>query len=114
VALLGVRLQDNPQVFRSLTAHLVTPLTHTPTHTHTHTHVPTRCSPSRKLFRYIAGDADTPTAGLPTQSPYARGPIGGDDSAASTLASPTRMLRKIPRAPFKVGRPPWNVCHPND
>ncbi|KAI3430499.1 hypothetical protein D9Q98_005094 [Chlorella vulgaris] len=59
-------------------------------------------SPSRKLFRYLAGDADTPTAGLPTQSPYARGPIGGDDSAASTLASPTRMLRKIPRAPFKV------------
>lgn len=66
---------------------------------------PPCCSPSRKLFRYIAGDADTPTAGLPTQSPYARGPIGGDDSAASTLASPTRMLRKIPRAPFKVGRP---------
>lgn len=58
-------------------------------------------SPSRKLFRYIAGDADTPTAGLPTQSPYARGPIGGDDSLASSL-SPTRMLRKIPRAPFKV------------
>lgn len=59
-------------------------------------------SPSRKLFRYIAGDADTPTAGLPTQSPYARGPIGGDDSVASSLASPSRMLRKIPRAPFKV------------
>lgn len=56
----------------------------------------------RKLFRYIAGDADTPTAGMPTQSPYARGPIGGDDSIATSLASPSRMLRKIPRAPFKV------------
>ena len=54
----------------------------------------------------MAGDADTPTAGLPTLSPYARGPIGGggDDSLASTLASPTRMLRKIPRAPFKARR----------
>ncbi|KAI7838985.1 hypothetical protein COHA_007270 [Chlorella ohadii] len=59
-------------------------------------------SPSRKLFRYIAGDAGTPTAGLPTQSPYARGPIGGEDSLAASLASPSRMLRKIPRAPFKV------------
>lgn len=66
-------------------------------------HCPPR-SPSRKLFRYIAGDADTPTAGLPTQSPYARGPIGGDDSVASSLASPSRMLRKIPRAPFKASR----------
>ena len=35
-------------------------------------------------------------------SPYARGPIGGDDSYTTSLASPNRMLRKIPRAPFKV------------
>ena len=76
----------------------------TPTHPHTpRTTLLLPCSPSRKLFRYIAGDADTPTAGLPTMSPYARGPIGRDDSVASTLASPTRMMRKIPRAPFKVG-----------
>lgn len=59
-------------------------------------------SPSRKLFRYLAGDADAPTAGLPTQSPYARGPIGDDSLAASPLTSPSRVLRKIPRSPFKV------------
>ena len=62
----------------------------------------TRRSPSRKLFRFIAGDADTPTAGLPTQSPYARGPIGDDGLLAPALASPSRMPRKIPRTPFKA------------
>eukprot|EP00887_Chlorella_sp_A99_P007257 scaffold2.g7257.t1 len=59
-------------------------------------------SPSRKLFRYLAGDTDAPTAGLPTQSPYARGPIGDDSLAASPLTSPSRVLRKIPRSPFKA------------
>ncbi|GAB4820048.1 hypothetical protein N2152v2_007094 [Parachlorella kessleri] len=59
-------------------------------------------SPARKLFRYIAGDADTPTAGLPTQSPYARALIGDDSPIAPSLASPKRIPRKIPRSPFKV------------
>lgn len=58
---------------------------------------------SRKMFRYIAGDAATPLGGLPTISPYARGVIGGEDTTiASSLASPTRIPRKIPRSPFKV------------
>ena len=60
------------------------------------------CSPSRKMFRYIAGDQATPTAGLPTQSPYARGLLGDDSTTSALLASPTRLLRKIPRSPFKV------------
>jgi hypothetical protein len=66
-----------------------------------HVGSPTK-SPARKLFRYIAGDADTPTAGLPTQSPYARALIGDDSPIAPTLASPKRIPRKIPRSPFKV------------
>ncbi|KAL6782720.1 hypothetical protein ACKKBG_A07865 [Auxenochlorella protothecoides x Auxenochlorella symbiontica] len=64
---------------------------------------PTR-SPARKLFRYMAGDAETPLSGVPPASPYARGTLGGEDLAAATpgLASPARPLRRIPRAPFKV------------
>lgn len=56
----------------------------------------------RKLFRYIAGDAENPIAGLPTRSPYARGPIGDDSMAAAALPSASRLPRKIPRTPFKV------------
>lgn len=59
-------------------------------------------SPSRKLFRYIAGGVDTPTGGLPTASPYARGLIGDDLISATGLTTPTRLPRKIPRSPFKV------------
>lgn len=61
---------------------------------------PTR-SPSRKLFRFATGAQDM--AGPPTQSPYSRGLLSGDDGLSSTsFASPGRFLRKIPRTPFKV------------
>ena len=60
-------------------------------------------TPARKLLRFVAGADDTPSAGPPTQSPYARGFMAGDDASHSTLMAPAAKLpRKIPRAPFKV------------
>lgn len=56
----------------------------------------------RKMFRYVTNAEDT--AGLPTQSPYSRGLITGDDDglSSSAFASPGRLPRKIARSPFKV------------
>lgn len=60
-------------------------------------------SPTRKMFRYIAGTADTPTAGPATHSPYDRDLVGNDDGFSNmSIASTSRLPRKIPRAPFKV------------
>ena len=58
-------------------------------------------SPTRKMFRYVSGTADTPTAGAPARSPYARD-ILDDGFSNSSLNTTVRMPRKIPRAPFKV------------
>jgi len=60
-------------------------------------------SPTRKMFRYIAGTADTPTAGPATHSPYDKDLVGNDDGFSNmSIASTSRLPRKIPRAPFKV------------
>lgn len=62
---------------------------------------PGQRTPTRKLFRYVTNAEDS--AGPPTQSPYSRGLITGDDGLeTSGFASPGRLPRKIPRAPFKV------------
>ena len=59
-------------------------------------------SPTRKIFRYMAGTSDTP-AGLPMPSPYSSDVLGGEDSLSnSALATTARLPRKIARAPFKV------------
>ena len=59
-------------------------------------------SPVRKMFRFQSGDAASPTAGAPLESPYAVSPIGRDSHMGSPLASPKRAQRKISRSPFKV------------
>ncbi|KAG1668141.1 hypothetical protein FOA52_005133 [Chlamydomonas sp. UWO 241] len=58
-------------------------------------------SPSKRLFRYMAGDAQSPIGGAAPPSPYSRSPLG-HDGGASPFASPKAAARKIPRAPFKV------------
>jgi len=60
---------------------------------------PARTS-ARKLFRY-ATDA-TDVFGAPTQSPFSRGLLDGDDGLSSSIVSPGRLPRRINRAPFKV------------
>ena len=59
------------------------------------------CSPVKKMFRFQCGDAASPIAGAPLDSPYAMGRRGGD-ALGSPLASPNRAQRKIARSPFKV------------
>lgn len=59
-------------------------------------------SPSGKLFRYIAGDELAPVGGPSAQSPFMMSPIGEDERAGPSLASPKKAARKIARAPFKV------------
>ena len=60
-------------------------------------------SPTRKMFRYMSGGSEgASTSGAPTASPFAHGPIGDDGLPSAGLASPSRLPRKIPRAPFKV------------
>ncbi len=59
------------------------------------------CSPVKKMFRFQCGDAASPIAGAPLDSPYAMGRRGGD-ALGSPFASPNRAQRKIARSPFKV------------
>ncbi len=59
------------------------------------------CSPARKMFRFQCGDAASPIAGPPVESPYATAQ-GRDSSLGSPLMSPKRAQRKIARSPFKV------------
>ncbi len=62
------------------------------------------CSPVKKMFRFQCGDAASPIAGAPLDSPYTLGRRGGD-ALGSPLASPKRAQRKIARSPFKVKLP---------
>ncbi|KAK9918836.1 hypothetical protein WJX75_007401 [Coccomyxa subellipsoidea] len=59
-------------------------------------------SPARKIFRFQCGDAASPIAGAPLQSPYATSHMGRDGSLGSPLTSPKQAQRKIARSPFKV------------
>ena len=59
-------------------------------------------SPVKKMFRFQSGDADSPVAGAPLESPYVVSPVGRDAPLGSPLASPKRAQRKISRSPFKV------------
>ncbi len=58
----------------------------------------------KKMFRFQCGDAASPIAGAPLDSPYTLGRRGGD-ALGSPLASPKRAQRKIARSPFKVKLP---------
>ena len=67
------------------------------------------CSPVKKMFRFQCGDAASPIAGAPLESPYSMG-RRGNDVLGSPLASPKRAQRKIARSPFKASRGP--CCPP--
>lgn len=60
------------------------------------------CSPAKKILRFKSGDASSPVAGPPPQSPFLTSPVGVDSLVGSPVMSPRRPPRKIPRAPFKV------------
>lgn len=61
------------------------------------------CSPgAKKMFRFKTGDADSPRAGPPTESPYLLSPVGRESPLGNTIVSPKRAPRKIARSPFKV------------
>ncbi|CAK0785379.1 Protein FIZZY-RELATED 2 [Coccomyxa viridis] len=59
-------------------------------------------SPVKKMFRFQCGDAASPIAGAPLESPYSQVGRRGGDGLGSPLASPKRAHRKIARSPFKV------------
>ena len=60
------------------------------------------CSPgAKKMFRFKTGDADSPRAGPPTESPYLLSPVGRENPLGNTIVSPKRAPRKIARSPFK-------------
>lgn len=63
------------------------------------------CSPVKKMFRFQCGDAASPIAGAPLESPYSMG-RRGSDALGSPLASPKRAQRKIARSPFKASHCP--------
>ena len=66
------------------------------------------CSPgAKKMFRFKTGDADSPRAGPPTESPYLLSPVGRENPLGNTIVSPKRAPRKIARSPFKVGAVTW-------
>lgn len=61
-------------------------------------------TPSRRLFRYLSGDTQSPHGGQAPPSPFAVAPIGDDTcTVASQFTSPKKPARRIARAPFKVG-----------
>ena len=68
-------------------------------------------SPVKKMFRFQSGDADSPVAGAPLESPYVVSPVGRDAPLGSPLASPKRAQRKISRSPFKARPPPTLPPH---
>ncbi|KAL0050623.1 hypothetical protein WJX82_003688 [Trebouxia sp. C0006] len=57
---------------------------------------------AKKMFRFKTGDADSPRAGPPTESPYLLSPVGRENPLGNTIVSPKRAPRKIARSPFKV------------
>ena len=59
------------------------------------------------MFRFKTGDADSPRAGPPTESPYLLSPVGRENPLGNTIVSPKRAPRKIARSPFKVGAVTW-------
>ncbi len=59
------------------------------------------------MFRFKTGDADSPRAGPPTESPYLLSPVGRENPLGNTIVSPKRAPRKIARSPFKVGAVMW-------
>ena len=54
------------------------------------------------MFGFETGDADSPGAGDPTESPYLLSPVGRENPLGNTIVSPKRAPRKIARSPFKV------------
>ena len=63
------------------------------------------CSPVKKMFRFQCGDAASPIAGAPLESPYSQVGRRGGDGLGFPLASPKRAHRKIARSPFKASKP---------
>ena len=59
------------------------------------------------MFRFKTGDAVSPRAGPPTESPYLLSPVGRENPLGNTIVSPKRAPRKIARSPFKVGAVTW-------
>ncbi|KAI8476609.1 MAG: activator and specificity factor for anaphase promoting complex [Monoraphidium minutum] len=59
-------------------------------------------SPGKRMLRFKCGDASSPVAGPPPQSPFFTSPVGAADALGAPVMSPRRPPRKIPRAPFKV------------
>ncbi|WIA41163.1 hypothetical protein OEZ86_004780 [Tetradesmus obliquus] len=59
-------------------------------------------SPGKKILCFKSGDAASPVAGPPPQSPFLTSPVGVDSIMGSPIMSPRRPPRKIPRAPYKV------------
>ena len=56
-----------------------------------------------RLFRYMSGDAQSPMAGPPPQSPFSRSLVDDSGSGLSPFTSPMKTAqRKINKAPFKV------------
>jgi len=51
---------------------------------------------------FVSGDAASPVAGPPPQSPFLTSPVGVESLLGSPVMSPRRPPRKIPRAPYKV------------
>ena len=68
------------------------------------------CSPVKKMFRFQCGDAASPIAGAPLESPYSQVGRRGGDGLGSPLASPKRAHRKIARSPFKASHHPSALC----
>ena len=54
------------------------------------------------MFRFKTGDANSPRAGPPTESPYLLSPVGREHPLGNTIVSPKRAPRKIARSPFKA------------
>ncbi|GBF91790.1 hypothetical protein Rsub_04895 [Raphidocelis subcapitata] len=59
-------------------------------------------SPGKRMLRFKCGDASSPVAGPPPQSPFQTAPLPSADALGAPVMSPRRPPRKIPRAPFKV------------
>ncbi|KAH7447391.1 hypothetical protein KP509_01G104700 [Ceratopteris richardii] len=58
----------------------------------------TPLSPSKNMFKFMTTAGSTPKP----ESPYSLSPVGVDGALSTTVTSPRKTPRKIPRSPYKV------------